>query len=138
MSKKDANSLLEAFWELNWAIKKVAEDAHVKTLSDGSMWIYNTVSGYYYPLRYDKDRWSTLNQGTGVYVFDLWVMFMRKAGVKVSGQIHDEVIVYCDSTPSKGVCNDLVKSMEKVNEALQLNVKIEVDYKIGKDYAEVH
>lgn len=138
MSQKDAKKLLKAFWDMNWAIKKVAEDAHVKTLSDGSMWIHNPVSGYYYPLRYDKDRWSTLNQGTGVYVFDLWVMFARKAGVKINMQYHDEILLACPNKDLDNTKEVLYNSMKKVNEALGLNVEITIDAKVGQSYAEVH
>lgn len=138
VSVKDAERLLEAYWKRNWAVKKVAKDSHVKTLSDGSMWLYNPVSGYYYPLRYEKDKWSTLNQGTGVYVFDLWVMFMRKAGVKISAQIHDEILLACPNKDLDNTKEVLYNSMKKVNEALGLNVTIGIDAKVGQSYAEVH
>jgi len=66
MSKSEAKTLLDAFWSRNWAIEKVASTLQVRELF-GGMWLKNPVSGFWYSLRSDKDRFSTLNQGTGVY-----------------------------------------------------------------------
>ena len=71
MSKSEAKKLLEAFWSRNWAIEKVASSLRVRELFNG-MWLKNPVSGFWYSLRSDKDRFSTLNQSTGVYCFDSW------------------------------------------------------------------
>lgn len=38
-----------------------------------SMWLFNPVSKFWYSLRYPKDIFSTLNQGTGVFCFDTWI-----------------------------------------------------------------
>jgi hypothetical protein len=68
MSIKEAGVLLEAYWQRNWGIKKFSEDAlkSVKTVG-GQMWVKNPVSGFWYSLRYEKDAFSTIIQGTGVY-----------------------------------------------------------------------
>jgi len=134
--EKQAKALLEAYWERNWSVKKVAEEQYVKTLKDGSMWLKNPVSGFYYNLRYEKDRFSTLNQSTGVYCFDTWVMFSRKQGVKVIGQFHDEVIVVTDDPD--GVEQKLQKAIEQTNEKLQLNVPLGIDVQKGDTYGAVH
>lgn len=137
-SVKEAKTLLDAYWQRNWAVKKVAGGQYVKTISDGTMWLCNPVNGYYYSLRYDKDRFSTLNQGTGAYVFDLWVMFMRKAGVVVSAQMHDEVLVVASKKGVDSIKEKMYGAMRKVNDALQLNVEMTIEAKDGQSYAEVH
>ena len=60
-----AKALLKGYWERNWAVRKIAEDCVVKTVN-GQQWLFNPVSKFWYSLRAEKDRFSTLNQGTGV------------------------------------------------------------------------
>ena len=138
MTQREAQELLKAYWERNWAVEKLSKDQYVKTLKDGSMWLKNPVSGFYYSLRYDKDRFSTLNQGLGVYIFDLWVANMRKLGVKVSAQMHDEVLFAVPKGSEVSVEQCLHDAIKRVNETLKLNVMIDVDVKFGGSYAEVH
>ena len=91
MSLREARSLKDAFWSRNWSVQKVAESAKVKECLDG-FWLWNPVSNFWYSLRNEKDRFSTLNQGTGVFCFDSWVAACRNQGIKSIGQFHDEVI----------------------------------------------
>lgn len=140
-SEKEAKRLLKAFWDLNWSIKKVAGDQYVKTLKDGSMWVKNPVSGFYYSLRNDRDTWSTINQSTGVYIFDQWLLRVLMSELNVPFQYHDELAVYrlLDGPISREeVKNRLDKAMEGVNKALKLNVDVRVDVQFGDDYSEVH
>ncbi len=138
LSVAECKELLKAYWERNWSVIKISKEQYVKTLKDGSMWLKNPVSGFYYSLRFEKDIFSTLNQGTGVFVFDCWVMRMRRKGVIVPMQYHDEVLL--------SVCEDRVEvteailreSMREVNDMLQLNVNIEVDVQVGGSYADCH
>lgn len=59
---KEAETLLKAYWILNHAVKKVAEDCIIKKVK-GQKWLFNPVSGFWYFLKEDKDAFSTLNQG---------------------------------------------------------------------------
>lgn len=137
-TQKKAQALLDAYWKRNWAVKKLAEDQYVKTLKDGSMWLKNPVSGFYYSLRYAKDTFSTLNQGTGVFIFDSWVMRMRRKGIHPQAQVHDEVLLCVPNGGESRVKEVLFESMGEVNDTLKLNVEIGVDVKFGGNYAEVH
>jgi len=136
ISKEKAKELLDAYWKRNWAVDKLAKDQYVKTLKDGSMWLKNPVSGFYYSLRFEKDVFSTLNQGTGVYCFDTWVMFMRKEGVQVVATFHDEVVI--STSDSKSTKDRLNEAISKTNKKLQMNVELKVDAEVGDNYAEVH
>lgn len=138
MTKKEAEALINAFWAMNWSIKQVAKQAFVRTLKDGSMWVKNPVSGFYYSLRNDRDTWSTLNQGTGVFVFDLWVMKCRAKGVKFSLQYHDEHLSYVKTNNEDQHKQLLEDAMKEVNETLKLNVEITSDIQFGSSYAAVH
>lgn len=139
-TKVKAQGLLDAYWKRNWSVKKVAEDQYVKMLKDGTMWIKNPVSGFYYSLRYEKDRFSTLNQGTGVFIFDSWLMRCRRMGVVVPFQYHDELMTLrkIDTQTREDVEGKLHKAMSEVNESLKLNVNVRVDVQWGNDYASVH
>jgi DNA polymerase I-like protein with 3'-5' exonuclease and polymerase domains len=138
MKVKDAEALITAFWDMNWAIKRVAKDAYIKTLPDGSMWVKNPVSGFYYSLRNDRDVWSTLNQGTGVFVFDMWVLKCRAKGVVFPMQYHDEHLSYVKIGNQDRQKKLLQDAMREVNETLKLNVEITSDIQFGDNYASVH
>lgn len=135
VSRKKAQALLDAYWQKNWAVKKVASEQEVKTVG-GKMWLRNPVSGFYYELRFDKDRFSTLNQGTGVYIFDSWLARARVLGYMGSLQFHDETgASVTDESHTREV---LYKAVEMLNNDLTLSVEIKVDMASGSNYAEVH
>jgi len=138
MTVGEAKALIEAFWDMNWAIKQVSKDAYIKTLKDGSLWVKNPVSGFYYGLRYEKDVWSTLNQGTGVFVFDLWVKKCKEKGVVFSCQYHDEHLSYVKKGQEEKHTELLKEAMREVNETLKLNVEITSDIQYGPSYSAVH
>ncbi len=137
VSLSKAKALLESYWERNWAVKKVAEDCIVKTV-DGQKWLYNPVSRFWYSLRAEKDRFSTLNQGTGVYCFDSWVKECRKERSQLTAQFHDETI----SEVKKGYAAKLQelqqRAIDRVNDKLKLNVKLAIDSHSGRRYSEIH
>ena len=137
MTVKDAQTLLEAFWSRNWAIESVAKSLRTRELF-GSMWLKNPVSGFWYSLRSDKDRFSTLNQGTGVYCFDTWVSFCRSEGIKSIGQFHDEVIAIVKKGEEGEVEGIMHKAAIKLNHKVKLNVPLGTDVQFGKTYADIH
>ena len=138
MTVKEADALITAFWDMNWSIKQVAKEAYVRTLKDGSMWVKNSVSGFFYSLRNDRDTWSTINQGTGVFIVDSWIMRMRNKGVIISAQVHDEVVIYVKKGEEEKVQAKITGAIEEVNDTVKLNVKISIDPAFGDSYAEVH
>lgn len=137
MSKSEAKTLLEAFWSRNWAIEKVASTLRVRELFNG-MWLKNPVSGFWHSLRSDKDRFSTLNQSTGVYCFDSWVKECRGMGLETIGQFHDEIIVLTKEGDEDKTENIMQMSINNVNDAINLNVPLGTDVQFGKTYADIH
>ena len=91
MPLQQAQKLHKAYWKRNKSVKQVSANVITKNV-DGSIWLYNPVSTFWYPLRYEKDIFSGLNQSTGVYCFDRYLMEVRKRGVKISFQYHDRQI----------------------------------------------
>ena len=137
MKQKEAKKLLEAFWSRNWAIEKVASKLQTRELFEG-MWLKNPVSGFWHSLRSDKDRFSTLNQSTGVFCFDTWVALCRKNGIKCVGQFHDEVIALVKKGEEGTVEKIMHDAAIKLNEKVKLNVPLGTDVQFGNTYADIH
>lgn len=137
LSLREGTALRDAYWKRNWAVEALAKDQEIKTVK-GQMWLKNPVSGFWYSLRFKKDIFSTLNQGTGVYCFDMWIKEWRKQRSQLTGQFHDEIIA-CLKPKFKERYESLLRSsIKKVNELLKLNVELDVDVQFGKTYAEIH
>jgi DNA polymerase I-like protein with 3'-5' exonuclease and polymerase domains len=137
MTEDEAKDLLEAFWKMNWAVKAVAEGLTVRTIG-GKMWLFNPVSRFWISLRYDKDRFSSLNQSTGVFCFDSWLAHCWAKGIRGVGQFHDEVIAPVKVGQEQVVYDKMKRAIEEVNQKLQLNVPLDVDPQFGGRYSEIH
>ena len=138
---EQAEHLFEVYWERNKAIKIIADTALVKIVR-GQRWIFNPVSKFWLYLSADKDRFSALNQNTGVFVFDNWYREMRKRllplGIHIALQYHDEVMFYFKKELKDQVEIIIHESMKEVNNILKLNVEIKVSVDFGINYADVH
>lgn len=132
-----ATTLHRAYWKRNWAIKKIAKDAYWKEV-DGEMWLYNPVSQFWYSLRYIKDIFSTLNQGTAVFCFDTWVRNVRRRGIKICGQFHDEIAFPLFPEEKDIVTQKLTDAINEANEQLNLNIKLSISIDYGNSYSETH
>lgn len=137
MPLKDATSLHTTFWKRNWSVQAVADACEVKTFNK-TKWLYNPVSGLWYSLRTEKDRFSTLNQGTGVWCFDTWMRFVSEGGPPVCGQFHDEGVWVVRKGLRDKLKAHIQKAMDKTNEFLKLNRELDCDVKFGKNYSEIH
>ena len=132
-----AERVVNAYWEKNWAIKEVADEQVVKIIS-GQKWLLNPVNNFYYSLRADKDRFSTLVQGTGSYCFDEWIFEVIKRVKHIMGQFHDEGVWHTPEEKSLWFEDQIDAAMSAVNSKLKLNVRLDYDVKFGNDYSEVH
>jgi DNA polymerase I-like protein with 3'-5' exonuclease and polymerase domains len=132
-----AEKLVDAYWRRNWAVLRIAEDCVVKVVK-GQKWLFNPVSKFWYSLRYEKDRFSTLNQGTGVYCFDTWIKHIRAKRKQLTGQMHDEVIL-CIKKGNREKAEKLLReAIDETNKELNLNVKLNIDIQFGDNYSEIH
>ena len=138
--------LHKAYWDLNWSIKTIAENTKVKEVM-GKKWQYNPISGYWYWLKADKDRFSTLCQGLGAYIFDIWSMntfYITQERFSKDpayiAQFHDEYILGCkDSEKSKATWTDIVnEAIERTDKFCGLDVKLGCDIQYGNNYSEIH
>ena len=134
---KEAETLIEAYWKRNWSIKRVSESQKIKVMKD-TMWLQNPVSGFWHNLRSEKDAFSTLNQSTGVYVFDKWVSYARTLGAKVAFSFHDEIGCPVKKGDEKYSSETLLDAINFTNNEVKLNVKLGIDIQYGENYAAVH
>lgn len=155
LNRKDAQKLSDGYWELNWSVKKFAETRKVKTVKGTNWvqvnknagglkqiketnWIWNEMSNMWLYLKNDKDRFSAVNQNSGVRVFDTWCYFLTKMGLKISFQAHDEVLIYVKEEEVDNAVKIIKEAMKKVNDVFKPPVPLECDYAIGDRYSEVH
>lgn len=146
MSVAQAKVSLEGYWKLNWSVKAIADDQCVTTDSLGKTWLVNPVNGFAYSLRGEKDRFSTLCQGTGSYFFDMWVdkileSMYSKWGVKrLTGQFHDEFIsCFTDTEKNKQAMEEItIGAINHLNEKYYLRRKLGCDVQFGCNYSQIH
>jgi hypothetical protein len=139
ISLAEAKKVHKAYWDKNWAIKKVAEDQRVKKIN-GQMWLQNPINNFWYSLRFEKDIFSTLVQGSASYVFDLWVYTFRLQRPQLTGQFHDEVVIcvkLVDGVRQKAEAL-LRGAIKEVNDQLKLNRELGIDVQFGGRYSEIH
>jgi hypothetical protein len=134
---KESTKLIEAYWIKNKCVRTFSESCETKTVN-GQLWVKNPLNNYYYSLRSTKDIFSTVNQGTGDYIFTLWQHNLMSMGVTLYAGFHDEIVTCCKSEDCDIVIDKLKKAMERVNKQLNLQVPVGIDYKIGNSYSEVH
>lgn len=135
--KHEGDSLVSAYWKRNWSVEAIAAEQKVKQVL-GQKWLYNPISRLWYSLRHEKDRFSTLNQGTGVYCFDNWVKHVRESGIEITGQFHDEIIFLVKEGEEQAAEKILKEAVIKTNKELSLNRELEVDVQFGYNYSEIH
>ncbi len=137
ITMKEAKVISEAYWERNWSVKAIADSMVTKEV-EGSTWQFNPVSKLWYSLRSDKDKFSTLCQGTGTYLFDMWVGFILKEREQLTANFHDEIILEVKKGNRDKCVKLLENSIKKVNRMLKLNRELQVDVQFGNNYSEIH
>ena len=137
ISKAQAEIVWKAYWDLNWAIRKVASEQIVKEVN-GQKWLYNPISGFWYSLRYEKDRFSTLIQGSASFVFDKWVYNFRKVRPQLTAQFHDEVILEILESEEVEVTKLLNDAIKLTNDQLKLNRELGIGIQSGLRYSDIH
>ncbi len=137
ITEAEGNKLVEAYWKRNWSVEAIAKSQTVKQCRR-QKWLYNPVSKLWYSLRAEKDRFSTLNQGTGVWCFDTWVKYQRQKGLPIIGQFHDETINLVKEKNKDKAAEVLRWAIEETNKELNLNRELDIDVQFGVNYSQIH
>lgn len=138
-----AKKLHAAYHKMNWSIAKIAGMMVVKKTDFGD-WQINPINKMWYSLRSDKDRFSTLIQGTGAYILDLWLYHCEKIAKKrnltwvLLGQFHDELIIEIDDDKEQEYHDVVADGLKAVNDQLKLNRELACDIKFGDRYSDIH
>lgn len=138
-----AKRLHAAYHKMNWSIADIAKKMKVKKTSFGD-WQFNPISKYWYSLRSDKDRFSTLIQGSGAYILDLWLYHCERLAKKrgmpyvLLGQMHDELILELDDGRQEEYRELVRDALQCVNDALKLNRELDCGIDFGAKYSEIH
>ena len=136
-SEAEASKIHKAYWKRNWSLKKLSDDLKVKNIK-GSMWLWNPVSKLYYHLKAEKDKFSTLNQGTATFCFDMWLGYIVSKRPQLTGQFHDELILRIKEGEKDATEKLVKKAVQQVNNVLKLNRDLDCDIQFGKDYSQIH
>lgn len=143
VSEAVARKVHKGYWKLNWTIEKISSMMVTKKTPQG-VWQQNPINKFWYSLRTEKDKFSTLIQGTGSYILDLWLYHLFKLGdatglpIILLGSFHDEIILELEEGKEeqyKGLTN---LALQKVNEQLKLNRQLGCDVQFGSCYADIH
>lgn len=137
ISLDKAKELFDAYWALNWSIKEVTKRLETKRVKD-EMYLLNPISGFWYSLRKENDKFSTLVQGTAAFVFDLWVRHVLERRDQLTAQFHDEIVL----TIKKGFREPCIKllreALDETNAQLNLNRQLDIGIQFGSRYSSIH
>ena len=145
---KTGGKLHKAYNDMNWSINKIAESQKVKETSHGKYQL-NPLNNIWYRLKTDKDKFSTLVQGSGSYVLDCWLLYLFSlrdsgnyklgdSGVKLLASQHDEMICEFDDGNDSEVKRLCLDALEMVNKVMKLDIPFGCDVQFGKKYSEIH
>lgn len=143
ISESVAKKLHAAYHKLNWSIAQISKMTHVERRSFGD-WQYNPISKMYYSLRSDKDRFSTLIQGTGSYILDMWLYhaerIAKQRGLEyvLLGQFHDELVIEVPENEQEVYRQLIEDALQKVNDTVKLNRELACEINFGYKYSDIH
>ena len=137
ISKQKAQELFDAYWEMNWSIKESVKHLEIRRVKD-EKYLRNPISGYWYSLRKENDKFSTLVQGTAAYAFDVWVRYILEQREQLTAQFHDEVVL-CVRKNFRDQCTSMLRTtINQTNEFLKLNRELDIGIQYGNNYGEIH
>ena len=149
ITEKEAKVILKAYKKMNWSIEAVVKEQKRKTVSHGTYQL-NPYNGIWYFLKTEKDSYSTLVQGSGSYLLDLWVKqidllkksnrYNIKGSLNLVATVHDENLQEFDDLDGN---EELIKEMfnealDNVNNHLGVEIKFGCDTQFGYKYSEIH
>ena len=137
-------ALHKAYNKVNWSIEKISQAQVQKTVSHG-MYQLNPFNNIWYRLKTEKDIFSTLVQGTGSYVLDLWLLYQmhirdneNEGLFNLLATMHDEEIVEVSIGYEDEMKDVIEKALDMVNKTLKVEIPFGCDIQFGHKYSEIH
>ena len=145
ITEKEARVIYKAYKKLNWSIKAISDDQIRKTVSHG-MYQWNSYSKMWYHLKTEKDSYSTLVQGSGSFLLDLWLKqidnIKKERGIKdnirLCANVHDENLQEFQGITEQEVFEVFDLALKKVNKSLKVEIEFGCDTQFGDNYAAIH
>ena len=137
ISKKEAQKLIDAYWEIHFAVKVATEQFQLKKVGDET-WVFNPISRFFYYVRNTKDIFSVINQSSAVYCFNMWVWNCTNLGIFPVTQSHDDSLYVVKEEDTQKTVDIISEAMRRVNRQLKLNVELACETQIGNNVAETH
>lgn len=137
IAKSESAVVHKAYWTRNWSLKAIAQECTTKQCLTVK-WLWNPVAEIWYWLKKDKDRFSTLNQGTGTYLFDQWVREILTRRKQFTFCAHDELVLEVKKGYRHEVTKLLKDCVMAVNRRYKLNRDLDCDVAFGCSYADIH
>lgn len=145
ITEKEARVIYKAYKKLNWSIKAISDDQIRKTVSHG-MYQWNSYSKMWYHLKTEKDSYSTLVQGSGSFLLDLWLKQIDnikkerciKDNIRLCANVHDENLQEFQGITEQEVFEVFDLALKKVNKSLKVEIEFGCDTQFGDNYAAIH
>ena len=148
VSDKVARDMYDAYHEMNWSIKKIA-DSQVKKDTAHGVYQLNPFNNIWYRIKNEKDSFNVLVQGTGSFCLDVWLLHqfkLRESGkydlgdnsFQLLATTHDDFVSEIGVGYNEEMCRLVTDAMSMVNKTLKVSIPLGYDIQFGQKYSEIH
>jgi len=134
-----ARKLRERFQKEIPALAKVQDAVRFETVKTGKV---RLPDGRSVPVRSEHAALNTLLQGSGAIVSKYWMIEASKAATRLRANqlayIHDELQYSCPKSVADEFGKAVTAAATTAGEQLNLNIRIDAEYRIGNTWAETH
>ena len=134
-----ARKLRDRFQKEIPALAKVQDAVRYETIKTGRV---RLPDGRSVPVRSEHAALNTLLQGSGAIVSKYWMVEASKAAARLHAKqlayIHDELQYSCPKTVADEFGKAVTAAATTAGEQLNLNIRIDAEYRIGNNWAETH
>ena len=138
-SVSDARKLRERFQKEIPALAKVQDAVRFETVKTGKV---RLPDGRQVPVRSEHAALNTLLQGSGAIVSKYWMVEASKEAMRHRAHqlayIHDELQYSCPKSCADDFGKAVTAAATKAGELLNLNIRIDAEYRVGNTWAETH
>ena len=141
--------MVKSYKKMNWSIEPICNSLTKKKVSHGTYQL-NPMNGMWYHLKKDRDSFSTLIQGSGSYLLDIWVAYIFnlrnkpeydvKGGLRLIATVHDENLQeFNDLEGNEEIVRKLFDdALKMANKKLNQEIPFGCDTQTGYKYSEIH
>jgi DNA polymerase I-like protein with 3'-5' exonuclease and polymerase domains len=134
-----ARKLRDRFQKEIPALAKVQDAVRYETIKTGKV---RLPDGRSVPVRSEHAALNTLLQGSGAVVSKYWMVEASKAAAQLHAKqlayIHDELQYSCPKSVADEFGKAVTAAATAAGEQLNLNIRIDAEYRIGNNWAETH